>query len=80
MNDYFKTNKPQVINFDKILSDLEPLSKGAKVHFMWKFIQTFTPDMCRTITRYLYQRLTILNSGNNDIPNRSGSSKPHVST
>lgn len=74
MNDYFKINPIQQnqIDFEEMLSKLEPLSKGAKIHFVWKFIQTFTPGMCRTLIRYGHQRLKVLND---DLPNRKSTTK-----
>lgn len=71
-NDYFKLNKEPQVDFEGLITQIEPLSKSAKVHFVWKLIQTFTPGMCRTLIRYGHQRLNVLN---NDILNRQCTNK-----
>lgn len=47
----------QTVDFAAIVSTLTALSKSAQMTFLYRLIQTLSPNMCRTLIKYAHGKL-----------------------
>ena len=55
-NETLTPEQPQV-DFEAMVNQLTALSKSAQMTFLYRFVQTLSPNMCKTLLTYTHNRL-----------------------
>lgn len=51
------TTQKQEVDFVQIVDTLTPLSKSAQMTFLYRYIKTLSPNMCRTLLKYVHEQI-----------------------
>lgn len=53
----FPTVPSAEVDFTNLVNQLTPLSKSAQMTFMFRYIKTLSPNMCKTLLTYTHAQL-----------------------